>query len=287
MLQIIFDAPLEQAAQLSDTLSEAGALAVTLQDAATEALYEPPLGTTPLWTDTQVVALFETRSDLDSALAELTGIWGEITHRIEVVDDKDWVRENLDSFHPLRFGSRLWVCPSWRVPPDPDAVNLMLDPGLAFGTGTHPTTALCLEWLADTDLHGWDVVDYGCGSGILAVAAAKLGARHVWAIDHDPQALQATRVNAEKNKVSERIGISSPDTELALHAHLLLANILARPLMELASYFSTIVKPAGHIVLSGILAEQAEDVSQAYRPWFELSPAAQRDGWVRLDGKRK
>lgn len=287
MIQLIFDTSIEHADQLSELLNDAGALAVTLQDARDEPLYEPPLGTTPLWAHTQVISLFASRDDLNDALVSVTDALGNMPHRIEALADKDWVREGLDSFQPLQFGARLWVCPGWCTPPDPLAVNLLLDPGLAFGTGTHATTALCLEWLSEAAVQRRTVIDYGCGSGILAIAAAKLGAHSVWAVDHDPQALQATHANAARNRVDDLIHVGTPDLPPAGQADILLANILARPLIELAPCFAALVRLQGNIVLSGILADQADEVSHAYRPYFDISPPVQRDGWVRLDGTRK
>lgn len=288
-LQIKLDATPDNAAQLSDLLSEAGASAVTFQDGSDQPLYEPPPGATPLWTQTQVVGLFEADVDVETVLDHLRGALGQAGLagcRVSPLEDKDWERAWMDNFQPMRFGERLWICPSWRTPPDPSAVNVMLDPGLAFGTGTHPTTALCLEWLDRHDFAGGEVIDYGCGSGILAVAAARLGARRVWAVDHDPQALQATMLNAEKNGVSEIVSVMPPKDLPAMRADLLVANILAGPLVELAPLFAERVRPGGGIVLSGILASQAEEVARHYRHWFVMEPQAEREEWVRLAGVR-
>ncbi|MDX1251879.1 MAG: 50S ribosomal protein L11 methyltransferase [Gammaproteobacteria bacterium] len=288
-LQIKLDATPGNAPQLSDLLSEAGAGAVTFQDGSDQPLYEPPPGATPLWTQTQVVGLFEADVDVEAVLDHLRGALGQAGLagcRVSPLEDKDWERAWMDNFQPMRFGERLWICPSWRTPPDPAAVNVMLDPGLAFGTGTHPTTALCLEWLDRHDLAAGEVIDYGCGSGILAVAAARLGARRVWAVDHDPQALQATMLNAEKNGVSEIVNVVLPKDLPAMCADLLVANILAGPLAELAPLFAERVRPGGGIVLSGILASQAEEVARHYRRWFVMEPQAEREEWVRLSGVR-
>ena len=189
-------------------------------------------------------------------------------------------------FQPMRFGRRLWVCPRWQTPPQPDDVTVMMDPGLAFGTGTHPTTALCLEWLDEHDIRDRTVIDYGCGSGILAIAAAKLGARQVWAVDYDPQALTATADNAAENGVGRRLSVHQPDELEELNCDILLANILAAPLLELAPRFAHLVRPNGQIVLSGILDEQADAVMAKYRAWFNMEPAATREEWVRLSGQR-
>ncbi len=274
---------------LSDSLSDAGALAVTLQDAADQPLYEPPPGATPLWSQTWVTGLFDADADLQLVLACLRSALGEhdLPYVISPLEDKDWEREWMDNYHPMRFGKRLWICPSWHQPPDVDAVTVMLDPGLAFGTGTHPTTALCLEWLDEHDVIGKHIIDYGCGSGILAVAAAKLGAQQVWAVDYDPQALHATTLNAEKNAVNALIHPVLPNDLPHETTDIMLANILAGPLIELAPLFAERVCPGGAIVLSGILNTQADAVMQRYQLWFDMFPATERDEWMRLSGVRK
>ncbi len=282
----------EQAQTLAERLEEAGAVAVTFQDGADQPLYEPPPGDTPLWEKTEITGLFPAETDpktlkrqLERKAAGLFRGW-----RIQEVEDKAWSRVWMETFQPMRFGKRLWICPSWCSPPDPAAVNILLDPGLAFGTGTHPTTALCLEWLDAHPPEGKTVIDYGCGSGILAIAAARLGAKEVLAIDTDPQALQATRENAEKNGVARKIRVAFPGEEtdtLFPIADLLLANILANPLMTLAERLARRVATGGFIVLSGILRDQAEPVSAAYRPWFDLAPPVVRHDWIRLDGVKK
>ena len=192
----------------------------------------------------------------------------------------------MDQFQPLQFGRRLWICPKWHTPPQPDDVNIMLDPGLAFGTGTHPTTALCLEWLDSKDLNGKTMIDYGCGSGILAIAAAKLGAHQVYAVDHDPQALNATTNNAIANLVDDRISISAPVALPDLTVDVLLANILAGPLLDLAPRFAQLVRKGGSLVLSGILNEQTSILMEKYHTWFNMEPATTREEWVRLNGQR-
>jgi ribosomal protein L11 methyltransferase len=193
----------------------------------------------------------------------------------------------MDNYHPIAFGQRLWIVPSWRQAPDPTAINIKLDPGLAFGTGTHATTALCLEWL-DQHLQGAPrVIDFGCGSGILAIAAAKLGSAEVYAVDNDPQALIATRANAEKNGLVDNIRVSTPDAVPQQTVNILLANILAQPLIDLAPKLSGLVKAQGDIVLSGILEDQAQDVINAYTPFFIMDPMVKKDDWVRLHGIRR
>lgn len=288
-LQLKLASTPDAAQHLGDMLSDAGALAVTLQDAADQPLYEPPPGATPLWSQTWVTGLFDAEADLQAVLADLRNTLGEhdLPHVISPLEDKDWEREWMDNYHPMRFGTRLWICPSWHQPPDVDAVTVMLDPGLAFGTGTHPTTALCLEWLDAHDVVGKHVIDYGCGSGILAVAAAKLGAQQVWAVDYDPQALHATTLNAEKNTVSTLIHTVLPNDLPRQPTDIMLANILAGPLIELAPLFAELVRPSGAIVLSGILNTQADAVLQRYQTWFDMAPATERDEWMRLSGVRK
>jgi len=212
-------------------------------------------------------------------------------HRIEPLEDRDWAREWLKDFKPMRFGRQLWICPTAYSPPDPAAVNLILDPGLAFGTGTHATTALCLEWLDGADLEGKEVVDYGCGSGILAIAAARLGAKIVWAVDNDPQALVATRDNAARNGVTDKLQISLPSRFLERRpspkADLLLANILAGPLVSLSPVFAAQLTPGASLVLSGILKSQEQDIRRAYVTDFAELEATTKEDWIRITAKRR
>ena len=277
-----------EADAISDLLTELGAVAVTYEDAADQPLFEPDPGETKLWHETRVVGLFEADTDIEAVKAELlTRLDSAPAHlNIDPLEDKDWTRAWMDAFKPIPCGQRLWIVPSWHQPSDPEAVNVILDPGLAFGTGTHPTTALCLQWLDSHPPQGLEVIDYGCGSGILAIAAALLGARHVWAVDHDPQALIATRDNADKNGVADKITTCLPEELAQFEADLVLANILANPLMELAPKLAQQVKKGGDIVLSGILSHQADPVRQRYQQWFDMNPARQQEEWVELDGKR-
>ncbi len=289
-LQLIFETDADSAPSLSDLLSEAGALAVTLEDDADQPLYEPPPGATPLWQATRVVALFEQGHDMNAILAAVAAAWAprELpAWRLEELEDREWSREWMDTFRPMRFGERLWIVPSWSEAPAAEAVNILLDPGLAFGTGTHPTTRLCLEWLDQNDPADARVVDYGCGSGVLAIAAAKLGADRVWAVDNDPQALLATCDNAARNDVQERIVTALPEHLPEARCDVLIANILAEPLIALAPRFALLVRPEGRLVLSGILPDQATAVLSAYSDWFEMAPVVECDGWVRLEGRRK
>ncbi len=287
-IQFIFDSTADAADHLADLLSECGATAVTFQDNKDQPIYEPEIGTTPLWAATNVIALFDAETDANLIIQLLTGMLtpeAVPNYRIEAVEDKDWVREWMDNFHPMHFGDRLWICPSWHTPPQQDAVNIMLDPGLAFGTGTHPTTALCLNWLDQADVKDKVVIDYGCGSGILAIAAALLGAKKVIGVDTDPQALEATQANAQRNGVT--IATYLPDDCPDIACDLLLANILADPLQSLANRLANLTKDDATIVLSGILDIQAEDVSNSYQTWFDMQAPVLKDEWIRLVGQKQ
>ena len=287
-LRISLDSSAHDPELLSELLSASGAVSVTFEDAADQPILEPLPGETDLWSRTQVSGLFAAHVDAAQVLGALRrgledpGLQATVT----TLDDQDWERTWMDQFKPLRFGRRLWICPHWHPPPSPEDVNVILDPGLAFGTGTHPTTALCLEWLDAQDLEGKTVIDYGCGSGILAIAAAKLGARHIWAVDYDPQALSATANNAAVNQVGDHLSIHAPDALPAVTADVLLANILSGPLLELAPRFARLVQPGGKLVLSGILSDQASALLEIYRAWFNMEPATTREEWVRLSGQR-
>jgi len=280
----------DQAGALEDQLLELGAVSVTFMDAEDQPIFEPDLGTTPLWTHTHLLALFEDDTDEDALFAHLRLLrGGELPeHQIERIEDQDWERSWMDNFQPMRFGRRLWIVPSWHQAPEPGAVNLLLDPGLAFGTGTHPTTALCLEWLDGQPLGGCTVLDFGCGSGILAIAALLLGAETAVGTDIDPQALEASRDNASRNGVDPaRFPLYLPADLPAQPADVVVANILAGPLVQLAATITSRVKPGGRLALSGILAEQAGEVRAAYEEAFDLSPTTEKEGWVRLDGVRR
>lgn len=275
---------------ISDALHELGAVAVTMMDAEDKPIFEPPLGTTPLWDLTQLTGLFDISRDLDTVLAELAARFGNaiiVQARQEQLPEQDWERTWMNDFKPMLFGNHLWIVPSWHDAPNPDGANIQLDPGLAFGTGTHPTTALCLEWLDTHPPKDKQVIDYGCGSGILAIAALKLGAEQVIGIDTDPQALLASGDNAIKNRVDDRLELFLPEAMPALQCDLLLANILANPLTELAEKIAHLVKSGGQIVLSGILKEQAEELQQIYTQWFDMAPIVHKEDWVRLEGVKK
>ncbi len=288
-LQLKLQAHPGQAQTLAEWLEEAGAAAVTLRDGADQPLYEPTPGSNPLWTRTEVIGLFPAETEMKDIKHRLEQEAGELfsSWQLQALEEKEWSRAWMEEFQPMLFGKHLWICPSWHTPPEPDAVNILLDPGLAFGTGTHPTTALCLEWLDTHPPLGSTVIDYGCGSGILAIAAARLGASSVIGVDTDPQALQATRDNASKNGVRQRIRVAPPEDSVFPPADLLLANILANPLIELAERLATQVKEGGSIVLSGILKDQTEEVTAAYRPWFTITEPVTREEWVRLEGIKK
>ncbi|MGI4841384.1 MAG: 50S ribosomal protein L11 methyltransferase [Janthinobacterium lividum] len=279
-----------QAETYEDALLEVGAVSVTFMDAEDQPIFEPELNTTPLWTHTHLLALFEADTDAQAVFAHLQLLTDAQLpeHHAEVIEDQDWERSWMDNFHPIRFGQRLWIVPSWLDAPEPDAVNLLLDPGLAFGTGTHPTTALCLEWLDGQPLQDCEVLDFGCGSGILAIAALLLGAKHAVGTDIDVQALEASRDNAGRNGIAEdSFPLYLPEDLPAQQADVLVANILAGPLVSLAPQLSTLVKSGGRLALSGILAEQGEEVAAAYAADFDLDPIANRDGWVRISGRRR
>lgn len=290
-LEIHITAFSQQVAMLSDELMLLGAHVVTLKDAGDQPIYEPSDSNPRIWNETILVGLFDREQDMLPILDFLGNQQadGLLTHfEVKEVADEDWVRRSLDSFKPSCFGKRLWICPSWLTPPDPSAINIVLDPGLAFGTGTHPTTALCLEWLDEHIQDEQYVIDYGCGSGILGLAALKLGAKQVLAVDNDPQALEATQNNAKQNAVfSPELNVAFPGNVGDQKADLVIANILAKPLIEMASILGNLVRPQGKIVLSGILSDQIEAIIDAYQPFFLMQPPVFKEEWVRLEGSRK
>lgn len=287
-IQIRINATAKTADKVSNMLLGRGAQAVTFMDAQDVPVYEPLPGETPLWGETEVMGLFDAETDPAPTIAFFQQIFGEdVGYKVEQLEDKDWVREWMDHFHPMQFGERLWICPSWRDVPNPDAVNVMLDPGLAFGTGTHPTTALCLQWLDGLDLAGKTVVDFGCGSGILGIAALKLGAARVIGIDIDPQAIQASRDNAERNGVAGQIELYLPaDQPQDVEADVVVANILAGPLRELAPLIAGHGKPGSLMALSGVLESQAPELETIYGQWFDMDQTAVKEEWCRLSGRK-
>ncbi|MFW5452275.1 50S ribosomal protein L11 methyltransferase [Thioalkalivibrio sulfidiphilus] len=275
---------------VEDLLLQLGALSTSLEDAGDHPLLEPRPGETPVWPEAVVAGLFDDDADaagLTLALSARTGLAAEAIVREDVVE-RDWVRAWMDDFRPMRFGERLWIVPTGYEPPDPQGVNLLLDPGLAFGTGTHPTTALCLEWLDKHPPAEATAIDYGCGSGVLAIAALRLGARHCIGVDLDPQALVATRDNARRNGIADaQLPVCLPEDLQAAPADLVMANILSGPLVELAPVLSGLVHPGGRLILSGLLAEQAASVSEAYRSAFLMEAPVLKEGWVLLAGTRR
>jgi len=277
----------EQAPLAELVLEQQGALAVTMQDDQDHPVLEPGPGATPLWPSVRVRGLFNAdiaRGAITQAIQAFVGIQRPELIAWSELDDQDWERVWMDRFAPMQFGEHLWIVPSgMQIPFSEHNIEIHLDPGLAFGTGTHPTTALCLQWLDGRDVSGWHVVDYGCGSGILGLAAALKGAAGVVCVDNDPQALEASTENAVRNQVSDLIECQSPQDYCENSADLVLANILAGPLLELAPLLLASVKPGGMIVLSGILEEQAESVSEAYQAGCETINQQELDGWVRLD----
>ena len=270
---------------------DAGALSVTLADAADTPILEPLPGATPLWPEVKLSALYDPDTDREALTAQLREALAApaLAPRYEELADRPWEREWLKDFRPMRFGRRLWIVPGGQALPagTTEAVVVELDPGLAFGTGTHATTALCLEWLDGAPLAGARVFDVGCGSGILAIAALVLGAAHADAMDIDPQALLATGENAVRNRVNERLAVRDAQAEWRRGYDVVLANILAEPLIELAPRLAQAARPNGTVVLSGLLTSQAGAVASAFAPWFDMELPREREGWAGLVGRRR
>lgn len=288
-LQLKLTTARKQTEALEDALLNNGACSVTLEDNADQPILEPGLGETPLWDEVKLTGLFEADIDIRATTQAIEQSYAAPlpSHVWEQLEDKDWEREWMANYHPIRCGERLWICPSWCEPPEPDKVNILLDPGLAFGTGTHPTTFLCMQWLDQLDVNAAQVIDYGCGSGILGIAALKLGAKHAVGVDIDPQALIATADNAARNDLADNaMPVYLPGDAPAQAADIVLANILAGPLAELAPTLTELTRPGGRLCLSGILATQAQAVMDAYREHFEFDPIAQKDEWVRITGRK-
>lgn len=280
----------DSAPKLADFFDSLGAVSVTYMDAEDEPVYEPAIGETKIWSNTQVIALYELDAQLELIKKRVCEhfVSAPLDHwLIEDVEDQAWERAWMEFYKPMKFADRLWVCPTGQEQLEAGTVCLTLDPGLAFGTGTHPTTALCLEWLASHDLTGKTVIDYGCGSGILAVAAILLGAKVAHAVDIDPQAITATQDNAIKNNVQDKIHCYLPEQFNAFEADIVLANILAKPLIEMSTQIASLVITGGDLVLSGILHEQAESVINAYHPFVNMQPPVQQEDWIRLEGVRR
>jgi ribosomal protein L11 methyltransferase len=294
LIQAKLTLPFEQADEVSDLLMELGALAVSLEDANADSEDEQPLFGEPgmepesaAWNLNHVVALFRNKAEGEQIFGEIPAeLLGEAEIDYTEVPQEDWVRLTQSQFDPIPISARLWIVPSWHEPQDiDDRINLVLDPGLAFGTGSHPTTALCLRWLSEFPLKGQSVLDYGCGSGILGIAALKLGASEAIGVDIDPQAVDSTAYNAGNNGVEMPCGL--PDFPLAKRQFpVVVANILSNPLKVLAPSLCNHVEAGGQLVLSGVLARQAEEVIEHYRQWINLAVWAERDGWVCLHGQK-
>jgi ribosomal protein L11 methyltransferase len=292
-ISVVIETDCRHAEPLADALLDAGACSVGIEDAdagtpdETPQFGEPGSIAVPSWARSRVVVLFDAKADIGGVLARgaaAAGLPGVPAHVLEKVEEQDWVRLTQSQFEPIRISGCLWIVPSWHTAPDPHAIVLVLDPGMAFGTGSHPTTRLCLEWLERTVTPGCSVLDYGCGSGILGIAAARLGASDVLGVDIDPQAVAVARNNAARNAVQARF----EDSAARIHGQFdrVVANILSNPLKALAPAISSHVRPGGRLALSGILSAQADELIAAYAPWIPLAPADCREGWVCLSGIR-
>jgi len=294
-IQLKFQTLIDQVEALEEHLMSLGASAVTLADGADQPVFEPIRGTTPLWDKTQVIGLFDSDTQIDEVFNQLAIIY-KVNNlllpegKAEMLEDKDWEREWMAHFHPIQCGNRLWITPSWRQPPDADAVNLMLDPGLAFGTGTHPTTFMCLQWLDEFHelVNEAKVVDYGCGSGILGIASLLLGSKKFIGVDNDPQAIIATKDNATRNHIDKNTyKVYLPEQFTPIKADIVLANILASPLISLNESILSTLRSGGKLVLSGILNHQYKEVMLAYSHLIDFEPIKEQDEWVCLSGTKK
>ncbi len=275
---------------LEELLLARGAAAVSYLDAADQAVFQELPGATTLWDHTCMLCLFDGGKDLDALLRLLSGdqrVKNRVELLVEELADQPWERAWMAQFHPRQYGEKLWIVPSSQTPPDTDAINILLDPGLAFGTGSHPTTALCLRWLEQAKLTDCRVIDYGCGSGVLAIAAALLGAEKVYAVDHDPQAILATQDNSRRNGLDDaRVMACLPDALPTLAADVLIANILAEPLLELAPDLAQLIRPGGLFAMSGLLHTQVPTLCEHYQRWFQLAEPQVEEEWVLLSGTR-
>lgn len=274
----------EKIDEISEILSNFCANAVTFRDAGDDPIYEPTANTPRIWANTIMIGLFDSEQDISPVLAQLS------QYPVKIIDipDEDWVRRSLDSFNPMKFGEKLWVSPSWQTPPEAEAINIILDPGLAFGTGSHATTALCLEWL-EKNMTSDDqiVVDYGCGSGILGIAALKLGAKRVFAIDNDAAALETALDNSRQNHCYEHnFTAHLPENTPNIKADLVIANILAQPLIELAPKLASLTRTGGKILLSGILFDQIESINNTYKNWYIMHQPISKEEWASVAGIR-
>ena len=289
-LQLKINAPRDMVSAIETSLTTNGCLSVTFQDNADDPIFEPELGETPLWQDTRITGLYDASVDTESIEKRILNQLNQpdLLLQWQILEDKDWEREWMSHYQPIQCHEQFWICPSWITPPDPNAINLMLDPGLAFGTGTHPTTFLCLSWLAAQDIKNKTVIDYGCGSGILGIGALLKGAHEVIGIDIDPQALLATRQNTTRNQMDrERFPVFFPNKCPATEADITMANILAGPLVELASELAKLTKSGGKICLSGVLADQKSAVVSAYEQDFLIDEINQKDDWICIIGTKR
>ena len=276
---------------LEALLLDSGAVSITYQDAANRPVLEPDPGEVRLWDELILIALYQADADtreIESGLSALP-VWQEVqSSQWEVLEDQDWVRAWMENYHPMQFGKSLWICPTNIEPPNPDAINIMLDPGLAFGSGTHPTTALCLEYLEQKIQGGEKIIDFGCGSGILAIAAVKLGASNAIGTDHDPQAVIASRENAERNGISEsQFPVFHSDDFHTQAVDGVVANILAETLKQLSAEISEHIRPGGWIAMSGILESQIDSVKAAYQDTIEFDQPTILEEWVLLTGTKQ
>ncbi len=285
---LVLEVKAEDVDSLSDALLDEGALSVSCEDARAETEAEAPnfdeAGESASWPRVKITALCKVQPEPEQLLVRACNLAGVAVpvHELRNIPDEDWVAKSKELFGPIRISAHLWIVPTWRAPPDPDAIKLVLDPGLAFGTGSHPSTRLCLQWLERSIAGGETVLDYGCGSGILAIAALKLGARRAVGVDIDPDAVAAARANAQRNGVAgEFVEVRAP---LTFTADVVIANILANPLKLLAPMLASRCRPGGQIALSGILSDQASEVERCYSPWIAFSPPAEAEGWVCLSG---
>ena len=279
------------AEQVENALLSIGALAITISDAHDEPIYEPLPGQTPLWSESLVTGLFDQKNTIENLYDQLVHLLPDnlaSTIKQQLLEEQVWERAFLEHFKPTLFGQNLWIIPSWHEAVNDQAVNIRLDPGIAFGTGSHPTTALCLEWLDLNPIKGLDIIDFGCGSGILGIAALLLGAKHVAFTDIDPQAIESTQLNAERNELDQsKMQLSLPHELAQTPVDLLIANILSGPLVELEPQLAQLVKPNGKILLSGILPEQIDNILTAYSTHFDCDTPTIKDEWVRVTATKR
>lgn len=294
-LQLKVLAPAELAHTVESWLEEEQALAITLTDAKDTPIFEPDLGTTPLWDLTLITGLFANEPQVDALVEKLKIKWAVNfpeqklpAIKLEILENQDWIQAGLKDLKPLEVSANFWIVPSWLEAPNPQAVNLQLNPGLAFGTGYHPTTFMCLEFLAASELTGKTLIDYGCGSGILGLAGLKLGAKQAFGVDIDPQALEASQQNAKLNQLDPKLfPVYYPESCPELTCQVLVANILAGPLINLAPTLAKLIEANGLLALSGILQRQEDEVKQAFSPWFNFLPSHYQEGWVLIKAQKK